>query len=65
MNKFKLVLFSILGGIEVVFYIFTPIAITTLWFVVFGIENWTSKLFLSICLLSAIFRAIKIGFMNS
>lgn len=61
MNKFILVLLSILGGIEVVFYIFTPIIIAIFWVSIMGLYNWVSYFFFGMCLLAAIFRSIKIG----
>ncbi len=64
MNKFTLVLLSILGGIEVVFHLITPILIAIFWIYLVGLPSWTSYLFLAICLLATIFRAIKIGWIK-
>ncbi len=64
MNKFLLVLLAIFGGIEVVFYIFTPIVISIFWVYLIGLETWTSYFFFVICLLATLFRAIKIGFLK-
>lgn len=61
MNKFSKVILSILGGIEVVFTMFSPILIAVLWVKVSSLENWTEYFFYSIGLLATMFRAIKIG----
>jgi len=64
MNKFLVVVLSILGGVEVVFYIFTPVIIAALWISVVGLVNWTSYFIYGVGLLATLFRAIKIGFLN-
>jgi len=64
MNKFLLILLSILGGIEVVFYVITPIIIAIFWVSIIGLYNWTSYFFFIMCLLATIFRGIKIGWMK-
>ena len=64
MNKFLLVILAILGGIEVVFTIMTPIIIAIFWVTIIGIENWTSYIFFGVCLVATLFRAIKIGFLK-
>lgn len=64
MNKFKLVLFSILGGIEVIFYIATPIIVSVLWVSISGWETWHSYFLYAIGLLATIFRGIKIGWLK-
>ena len=61
MNKFLLIILSILGGIEVVFYIVTPIIIGIFWVSIIGLYNWVSYFFFIMCLLATMFRAIKIG----
>ena len=61
MNKFKLVLLSILGGINVVMTIFTPIILAVIWVSITGLNNWTEYLFYGVGLLATLFRAIKIG----
>jgi len=60
-NKFKLVLLSILGGINVVMTIFTPIILAVIWVSITGLNNWTEYLFYGVGLLATLFRAIKIG----
>jgi len=64
MNKFMLVLLAILGGVEVVFYIFTPIIIGAIWVYLFGLNVWTSYFLFGICLLASLFRAIKVGWLK-
>jgi len=64
MNKFSKVMLSILGGVEVTFYMFTPVMIAALWVVTSNLENWTEYFFYAIGLLATIFRAIKIGWLK-
>ena len=64
MNKFKLILLAIFGGIEVVFYIITPIVLVVLWASIVGFNNWVSYFFFGMGLLATIFRAIKVGWMK-
>lgn len=65
MNKFKKVILSILGGVDVTFYMFTPILIAVLWVKLSSMENWTEYFFYAIGLLATIFRAIKIGWLKN
>jgi uncharacterized protein YgfB (UPF0149 family) len=65
MNKFKKIILSILGGIDVTFYMFTPILIAVLWVRLSTLENWTEYFIYGIGLLATIFRAIKIGFLKN
>lgn len=64
MNNLNKVLLSILAGLEVTFYIFTPMLISTLWMSVFGIEHIGSKFIFGLGLFSTLFRAIKIGWLK-
>ena len=64
MNKFILVILAILGGIETVFYIFTPIILVVLWTSMVGFNNWTSYFFFGMGLFATTFRAIKIGWIT-
>lgn len=64
MNKFKKIILSILGGIDVTFYMFTPILIAALWIRLSTLENWTEYFIYGIGLFATIFRAIKIGFLK-
>jgi hypothetical protein len=65
MNKFKKVILSILGGIEVTFTMFTPIILAALWVTVSSLENWTEYFIYGIGLLATLFRAIKIGWLKN
>ena len=64
MNKFLLVILAILGGVETVFYIFTPIILVVLWTSMVGFNNWTSYFFFGMGLFATTFRAIKVGWMK-
>jgi hypothetical protein len=68
MNKFKTISktisLAILGGIDTVVYIFTPIILGVLWYNVSGFENWKVGFLFSVGLIATIFRAIKIGWMK-
>lgn len=65
MNKFTLIFLAILGGIEVVFYVVTPIVLVVLWASIVGFNNWVSYFFFSMGLLATIFRGIKIGWLRN
>lgn len=62
-NKIIKVCLAILGGMSVVFYIFSPILIATLWLNISGLNVWSYFLF-GVGLLATLFRAIKVGFLN-
>jgi len=64
MNKLIKILLAILAGVEVTFYLFTPILISTLWMSVFSIEAIGSKLIFGLGLLATLFRAIKVGWLK-
>ena len=64
MNLENKILLSIAGGIEVTFYVFSPILISVLWLSVSGF-NWGSYLIFGTALVSSLFRAIKIGFLKN
>ncbi len=63
MNKFKLILLSILGGIETVYYISMPMVLGIVWISIVG-KDWTSQLFFVLGVLATIFRGIKIGWIK-
>lgn len=63
MNKFKTIFFAIFGGIDVVITVITPILLSILWVYTFGID-FTAYVFIVVCGLSAVFRAIKIGWVK-
>lgn len=65
MNKFKIIVLSILGGIDVTINIFTPILLAALWVTVGGLDNWTGYFFYGIGLLATLFRAIKVGWLRN
>jgi len=60
MNKLMKVLLSILGAIDVIFTIATPMIIAAIWISITGLDTWNSYFFYGVGLLSTIFRAIKI-----
>ncbi len=64
MNKFLIAILAILGGIEVVFSIMTPIIVAIFWIHLIGLSEWSSYLFIMVCFLATLFRAIKIGFLK-
>jgi hypothetical protein len=61
MNKTKKIILSILGGADVVFYMSTPLILLAIWSSINGQNLW---LFSAIAILSTIFRAYKIGWIN-
>ena len=61
MNQFNKSLLAILGGIEVIFYIITPILIILIWAIVMGTNDWRDYSVYVIGLLATLFRGIKIG----
>jgi len=63
MNKFKTTILSVMGGMDVVVNIITPLLLSLLWLYFFGI-GWSTYLFIIICGVSSIFRAIKVGWLN-
>jgi len=65
MNKFLISLLAILGGVELVFYLAMPIIIAIFWMYLIGLSEWASYLFVGVCLLATLFRAIKIGFLRN
>ena len=64
MKRLKKISLAILGGIDVTFYIFTPIIIASLWVSISKSNDWTTAFIYAIGLLSTLFRAIKIGWMK-
>lgn len=64
MNKINKIILSILGGIDAVIYMFTPIILSTIWINIGGLNNLSSYLFFTLGLLASIFRAYKIGWMK-
>jgi hypothetical protein len=64
MNKFWTVILAILGGVNVVVSMFTPIILAAIWIEVAGLETWKSYFFFTLGLLSTLFRAIQVGFLK-
>jgi len=65
MNKINKVLLSIIGGMEVLVSVITPILLVLIWLSIFGIENhWSTYAFLIIGWGASMFRAIKIGWLK-
>ena len=64
MNRFMKALIATLGGINVVFSIFVPIAVSLLVIKSWDLSGFGSFLIMLIAILSSIYRAIKIGWMK-
>jgi len=64
MNKIGKIILSILAGVEVTFYLVTPILLASLWTAVFGFDSFGSNLIYAMGLGATIFRAIKVGWMK-
>ena len=65
MNKFTLILLSIIAGMDVLVRIITPIFLIWLWLSIFGIPNhWSTYVFIFIGIGATLFRAIKIGWIK-
>ena len=60
MNKFKLILLSILGGMNVLVTVMTPLLLVLVYLAIFGIENhWTSYALIIIGGGASLFRGLK------
>ena len=64
MNILKKISLAILGGVDVVVYIFTPILLSLIWVKLFGLYYWGDYLVYTIGLISSIFRGVKMGWMR-
>jgi hypothetical protein len=62
MNKIQTISLAILGGVEAVFSIATPILIAILWIKYSGMAGWSSWTLVTAGIISSAFRGIKIGF---
>lgn len=62
-NVWKKVL-AVLGGINVVVEVATPIFIGLFWIRLAGLTGFGSYLLFIVCLLATLFRAIRVGFMK-
>jgi len=64
MNNLNKILIAIMGGVEVVFYILTPIFISLLWVNVSGMNDIGSYVMYGAGLIASVFRGIKIGWLR-
>jgi len=64
MNKILKIFLAIIGGVDVIVTILIPIFIGALWINVAGLIDWKVYFFFTLGLISALFRAIKVGFMK-
>ena len=64
MNKLVKIILAILGGVETVFYIVTPILIALIWSNLFSLESWSNYVVYISGLLASLFRGIKIGWLK-
>ncbi len=64
MNKLTITILAILGGIEIVFYIVTPILVSLIWVNISSFESLGTYVMYSAGLLASVFRGIKIGWLN-
>ncbi len=65
MNKLSLVLLAIFGGIEVVFYILTPMLLGIIWASISNLNHWADYILFGASLGATMFRAIKVGFLKN
>jgi len=65
MNKLKKIILSILGGIDITFYMFTPIMIAVIWIGLAQLEVWQIYTLFGVGLLATLFRAIKVGWLKN
>ena len=63
MNKALKIFLAIIGAVEAVVYIATPIAIAVMWKILFGLGIGTTFVTI-ICLIASLFRGIKIGWLK-
>lgn len=64
MNKLTKILLASLAGIEMVFYIMTPILIGLMWVKIFTFESFGNYIIYIVALISSIFRGIKSGWIK-
>jgi hypothetical protein len=64
MNKLSVAALAILGGIEAVFSIAMPILVALLWTKYVAISGQFSEIIIIGGIVSSLFRAIKIGWLN-
>ncbi len=64
MNKLLKILIAVLAGIEVVFYMITPILISLIWVNISSFNSLGTYAMYSAGLLASVFRGIKIGWLK-
>ena len=64
LKTFKVFSLAILGGINVIIDVATPIVLVLMWQRIFGLANFGAYLFYTMGLLASVFRGIKIGWMK-
>lgn len=64
MKKGKRILISILGGLDTVFYMFTPLILSSIWVSLGNMSEFSSIIIYLFGGFSSLFRAIKIGWIN-
>lgn len=60
MNKFLKIIIAILGGVNVVFNIFVPIAIALMLIIFFQLNPFNIMLIMVVGILATIYRAIEV-----
>ena len=65
MNKLQKIALSILGGVDVTFYIFTPILISIMWIGLVQLTELYIYFIFSLGLLATFFRALKVGWLKN
>lgn len=64
MHKIQIVALAILGGIEAVFRIASPILLALIWNNLFKFNSFGSYTIIIIAIIASLFRSIKIGWME-
>jgi hypothetical protein len=64
MNNFLKVILAILGGCNVIFSLFAPMAIALLWVLKFGFENMGSHILVILAILTTIYKALDYLFVR-
>jgi hypothetical protein len=62
MNNFFKVIYATLGGFNVIFHLFSPIAIVFLWLAAFGNTGWASSLIIILGCLTTLYRGMDFVF---
>ena len=64
MNKLNKILIAILGGVEAVFSIASPILLALLWIRYSSLESISAWFLLSAGIIASVFRAIRVGWLE-